>query len=176
MGAHKVFNLTRFSSWILAYTIALTQDIWLLLKFWSTWYWFFYKKHDQYLLKYHQLWFIMCTIASFCPHFHWSFSMHVQGSVILWSVMHIECILYQQVHACEFCSVWFFRHFGGCTSTVAVTEGVTDYRMVGYPRSYSEENLCAHLPRVTMKYKLDPTMNMLLTLVSSGVNYKKIMY
>lgn len=94
MWAHKVFNLTRFSSWILAYTIAWTQDIWLLFKFWSTWYWFFYKKHDQYLLKYHQLWFIMCTIASFCPHFHWSFSMHVQGSVILWSVMHINrCML-----------------------------------------------------------------------------------
>ncbi|XP_022342406.1 transmembrane protein 248-like isoform X2 [Crassostrea virginica] len=61
------------------------------------------------------------------------------------------------------------RHFGGCTSTVAVTEGVTDYRMVGYPRSYSEENLCAHLPRVTMKYKLDPTMNMLLTLEDRSV-------
>ncbi|XP_048757115.2 transmembrane protein 248-like isoform X2 [Ostrea edulis] len=63
------------------------------------------------------------------------------------------------------------RHFGGCTSTVGVTEGVSDYssRMVGYPRSYSEENLCAHLPRVTMKYKLDPTMNMLLTLEDRSV-------
>nr|XP_034317954.1 transmembrane protein 248 isoform X1 [Crassostrea gigas]XP_034317955.1 transmembrane protein 248 isoform X1 [Crassostrea gigas] len=63
------------------------------------------------------------------------------------------------------------RHFGGCTSTVGVTEGVTDYssRMVGYPRSYTEENLCAHLPRVTMKYKLDPTMNMLLTLEDRSI-------
>ncbi|XP_062600240.1 transmembrane protein 248-like isoform X2 [Saccostrea cucullata] len=63
------------------------------------------------------------------------------------------------------------RHFGGCRSTVSVTEGVGDYssRMVGYPRSYTAENLCAHLPRVTMKYKLDPTMNMLLTLEDRSV-------